>query len=129
MGGRTVTRPVDLATMPIFVRAGAIIPVDPVRQYTAEPVSEPTTIRIYQGADGQYTLYDDDGVSQEYLHNRGSWTRFTWNDASRRLTIGPATPPGAVESTRRRTFDVVLLPDESRRTVTYTGSSIQIVIR
>jgi alpha-glucosidase/alpha-D-xyloside xylohydrolase len=129
IGGRTVTRPVDLATMPIFVRAGAIVQVDPVRQYTAEPVSEPTTIRIYQGADGQYTLYDDDGVSQEYLHNRGSWTRFTWNDASRRLTIGPATPPGAVESTRRRTFDVVLLPDESRRTVTYTGSSIQIVIR
>jgi hypothetical protein len=42
-GGRTVTRPVDLATMPIFVRAGAIIPVDPVRQYTGEPVSEPTT--------------------------------------------------------------------------------------
>ena len=61
--------------MPIYVRAGAIIPVDPVRQYTAQPVTEPTTLKVYRGADGQFTLYDDDGISQEYLKGRGSWTR------------------------------------------------------
>ena len=66
-GGRTVTRQVDLGTMPIYVRAGAIIPFDPVRQYTAQPVTEPTTLRVYTGADGEYTLYEDDGISQEYL--------------------------------------------------------------
>jgi alpha-glucosidase/alpha-D-xyloside xylohydrolase len=58
---------VDLATMPIFVRAGAILPLDPVRQYTSEAVGEPTTLRTYRGADGQYTLYEDDGISQDYL--------------------------------------------------------------
>ena len=66
-GGQDVTRQVDLATMPIYVRAGAIIPVDPVRQYTSEPVTEPTTLKVYRGADGEYTLYEDDGISQEYL--------------------------------------------------------------
>jgi alpha-glucosidase (family GH31 glycosyl hydrolase) len=55
-GGGTVTRAVDLATMPIFVRAGAIIPLDPVRQYTSQVVGEPTTLRVYRGVDGQYTL-------------------------------------------------------------------------
>ena len=66
-GGQDVIRKVDLATMPIYVRAGAIIPIDPVRQYTAQPVTEPTTLRVYRGANGQFTLYDDDGISQEYL--------------------------------------------------------------
>jgi alpha-glucosidase/alpha-D-xyloside xylohydrolase len=49
-GGQTVSRPVDLETMPIYVRAGAIVPVDPVRQYTAQPVTEPTTLKVYRGA-------------------------------------------------------------------------------
>ena len=61
--------------MPIYVRAGAIIPVDPVRQYTSQPVDGPTGLRVYRGADGQFTLYDDDGISQDYLAGRGSWTR------------------------------------------------------
>ena len=76
----SVARAVDLATMPIYVRAGAIIPVDPVRQYTSEPVAEPTTLRVYRGADGQFTLYEDDGISQDYLKAKGSWTRIVWND-------------------------------------------------
>ena len=65
-GGKWVDRPVDLATMPIYVRAGAIIPLDPVRQYTAQPVTGPTTLRVYPGADGDFTLYDDDGKSPGY---------------------------------------------------------------
>jgi alpha-glucosidase/alpha-D-xyloside xylohydrolase len=89
-GGRTVTRAVDLATMPIYVRAGAIIPVDPVRQFTGQHVEGPTTLRIYRGQDGQFTLYDDDGVSQAYLEGRGAWIRMTWHDAARRLTIPAA---------------------------------------
>ena len=71
-GGSTLTREVDLATMPIYVRAGAIIPVDPVRQYMAQPVADPTTLRIYGGASGEFTMYDDDGHSQDYLRNKGT---------------------------------------------------------
>jgi alpha-glucosidase/alpha-D-xyloside xylohydrolase len=125
-GGRTVTRQVDLATLPIYVRAGAIIPFDPVRQYTSQRVSEPTTLRIYRGADGEYTLYEDDGISQDYVKGRGTWTRMTWNDRAKQLTIEPGAPKGATNVTAKRAFRVLLLPDGTTRDVTYAGKRIQI---
>ena len=128
-GGRSVTREVDLATMPIFVRAGAIVPVDPVRQYTSQAVAEPTTIRIYRGADGRYVLYDDDGVSQAYLRRRASWTRLTWDDTARRLTIAPGPPAGATNVVSPRTFRVLTLPDSAAATVRYEGAPISVTPR
>jgi alpha-glucosidase/alpha-D-xyloside xylohydrolase len=91
-GKRMVTRSVDLATLPLFVRAGAILPLDPVRQYTAQKVSGPTNLRIYPGANGGFTLYDDDGQSLGYRDGSDSktaWIQFRWDDAARRLTIAP----------------------------------------
>jgi alpha-glucosidase/alpha-D-xyloside xylohydrolase len=91
-GKRWIERPVDLATMPIYARAGAIIPLDPVRQYTAQSVTEPTLLRIYPGADGEFTLYDDDGQSLGYLKGSDSketWIHFKWQDAAGKLTIEP----------------------------------------
>jgi alpha-glucosidase (family GH31 glycosyl hydrolase) len=121
-GGTTVTRSIDLTTMPIYVRAGAIIPVDPVRQYTSERTDDPTTLRIYRGADGGYTLYEDDGITQEYLQRRGSWTRMTWNDRTRQLTLEPGAPRGATNVATKRTFKVQLLPEGTTKEVTYAGS-------
>jgi alpha-glucosidase (family GH31 glycosyl hydrolase) len=91
-GHRWIDRPVDLSTLPIYVRAGAIIPLDPVRQYTAQPVTGPTTLHVFPGADGEFTLYDDDGQSLGYAYDTDSrtiWIRFRWDDAARRLTIEP----------------------------------------
>jgi alpha-glucosidase (family GH31 glycosyl hydrolase) len=127
-GGRSISRDVDLATMPIFVRAGAIIPADPIRQYTTQPVTAPTTLRVYAGADGRYVLYDDDGVSQEYLQNRGSWTRLTWTDRARRLTIEPGAPAGATNVVTPRTFEVVVIPTGRRATVTYAGTPVTVAL-
>lgn len=86
-GGQLIARAVDLATMPLYVRAGAIVPVGPIKQYTSEPVPEPITLRIYPGADGHFTWYDDDGIS--YAFERGEFmrTQCTWNNPSRTLTI------------------------------------------
>jgi alpha-glucosidase (family GH31 glycosyl hydrolase) len=123
-GGRSVTRPVDLATMPIYVRAGALVPIDPIRQYTAQAVNEPTTIRIYSGADGQYTLYDDDGISQEYLTGRGSWIRLTWNDRTRALTLEPGAPSSASTIPDERRFRVQVMPEGTTRDVRYAGKRI-----
>ena len=120
-GGRTIARAVDLATMPIYVRAGAIVPVDPVRQYTAEDVTEPTTLRIYTGADGRFTLYDDDGISQAYLKGSGSWIRLTWNDRAQRLTIEPGAPTGAADVVRPRELRVQRLPHGEIKSVRYDG--------
>jgi len=86
-GGRSVTSDVDFASIPLYVRAGAILPMGPIRQYTNEPSDEPVTLRIYPGADGNLTWYDDDGIS--YAHERGEFMRAecAWNDAARTLTI------------------------------------------
>jgi alpha-glucosidase (family GH31 glycosyl hydrolase) len=125
-GGTTVTRAVDLSIMPMYVRAGAIIPFDPVRQYTSQPVAEPTTLKVYRGANGEFTFYDDDGVSQEYLQNRGSWIGMRWDDGARRLTLAPAPPRGSTNVVRNREFVVTLLPEGTTRRVSYTGRSINV---
>jgi alpha-glucosidase/alpha-D-xyloside xylohydrolase len=113
---------VDLATMPIYVRAGSIIPFDPVRQYLAQPVTEPTTLKVYSGANGAFTLYEDDGNSQNYLQNKGTWTKLSWDDGAKQLTISAAPPAGVSnESTAAREFKVELLPAGTVKTVTYNG--------
>jgi alpha-glucosidase (family GH31 glycosyl hydrolase) len=128
-GGRSITRDVDLATMPIYVRAGALIPVDPIRQYTSEPVTGPTTLRVYRGADGTFALYEDDGISQEYLRNVATVTRFTWVDRTGRLTITPEPQTGVPNPPSPRTFEIVVLPEGTRRTVTYAGRPITLDVR
>jgi len=125
-GGRTIERAVDLATMPIYARAGAIVPVDPVRQYADEAVSGPTSLQVFPGANGAFTLYDDDGISQAYLAGRGNWIRMTWNDATRTLTLEPGAPAGATDVVRPRAFRVVL-PDGSAKDVSYSGRRVTAV--
>jgi len=91
-GKQWIECPVDLATMPLYARAGAIIPLDPVRQFTSQSVTAPTTLRIHPGANGEFTLYDDDGQSLAYRaasDSNATWVRFRWDDARRRLTIEP----------------------------------------
>ncbi|HVS97699.1 MAG TPA: TIM-barrel domain-containing protein [Puia sp.] len=128
MGGRTVRRAVDLSILPIYVRAGAIIPFDPVRQYTSEPVSEPTTLRLYPGADGSFTLYDDDGISQEYLRGLGTWIRLSWDDRGRVLTLQPGASKYGVSQPVHRVF---VVRDMSRtgaegRVIRYNGKKMQV---
>jgi alpha-glucosidase (family GH31 glycosyl hydrolase) len=113
--------------MPIFARAGAVIPFDPVRQYMEQPVDDPTTLRVFTGANGTFTMYEDDGISLDYLENRASWTRLTWNDATRRLTLEPAPPPGATNLTAtERTFLVELIPSGETRTIRYRGERMEV---
>lgn len=119
-GGREITRPVDLETLPLYIRAGAILPFDPVRQYTGQAVAEPTTIRIYEGADGEFILYEDDGGSQDYTRNKGAaWTRFHWDDRAKRLSIDPDQRSTARPASRR--YRLLLLPAGSKRSVEYRG--------
>jgi alpha-glucosidase (family GH31 glycosyl hydrolase) len=91
-GKHWIERQVDLATIPLYVRAGGIVPLDPVRQFTSQPVSGPTVLQIYPGADGEFTLYDDDGQSLGYKNGSDAktvWIHFRWDDSARRLTIEP----------------------------------------
>jgi alpha-glucosidase (family GH31 glycosyl hydrolase) len=126
-GGTTVKRKVDLATMPIYVRAGSIFPFDPVRQYLAQPVTEPTTLKVYSGSNGEFTMYEDDGISQNYLQNKGTWTKLSWDDAAKKLTISAAPPRGVTNvSFAPREFRVELLPAGTVKTVTYNGRQLEV---
>ena len=126
-GRRTVSREVDLATMPIYVRAGAIIPFDPIRQYTAQPVDEPTTIKVFSGADGRFTLYADDGTTLDYLQGARALTLFTWNDKAKKLSIRPVADQ-ADGTGAARTFRVELLPGSSTQEVRYEGKPVEIML-
>jgi alpha-glucosidase/alpha-D-xyloside xylohydrolase len=123
-GGRWLERPVDLATLPLYVRAGAIVPLDPVRQYTAQPESEPTTLRVYPGSDGEFVLYEDDGVSLDYLRDRATWTRVRWDDSHRILTIEPDAR-SKMKSAPVRRFQILIVPEGGRKTVEYLGRKLQ----
>ena len=85
-GGRQVTRAVDLATLPLYVRAGAIIATGPVKQSTGEVSAEPLRLTIYPGQDGATTLYQDDGISLG--HQRGAWQAFrlAWSEGTGKLS-------------------------------------------
>ena len=87
-GGQEVTTETDLSHIPVFVRGGSILPYGPVRQYATQAVSEPLEIRIYPGADATFTLYEDDGCSNDYRQGKCCRTVLTWNQAKRCLSIG-----------------------------------------
>jgi alpha-glucosidase/alpha-D-xyloside xylohydrolase len=120
VGGQTVTRDVDLSIMPIYARTGAIIPFDPVRQYMEQEVTEPTTIRVYAGANGNYRWYEDDGKSQEYLNGRFAWTHLHWDDAAKRLTLERDAKAGTLPA-RPRKLIVELLPAGIKKELDYDG--------
>jgi len=125
-GGTWVDRAVDLSTMPIYVRAGAIIPFDPVRQYADQPVTAPTTLRIYPGADGDFTLYDDDGISQDYLKGKATWIRMVWNDAAHTLTLSPGAPAGMTSQAVHRNFAIQVMTPSSHpaKPIVYVGKQV-----
>ncbi len=110
-GNRMINRLVDLKTMPIYVKAGAIIPVSPIRQYTNQIVSKPDTIRIYSGANGNFTLYSDDGFSQNYLKGDYRTIRFLWNNAKKCLTAKITHPFKQQNESLPTSFFVLLLPE------------------
>src|SRR6185437_9228542 len=106
-GGVELNRDVDLATIPLYVRAGACIPMGPVRQYAMEPSTEPLTLQVYPGADGRSTLYEDDGISFRY--QQGDFTKLecSWDDASRtlRMTSSRPIPPSRAKNVRIQAMD------------------------
>lgn len=106
-GGREVSRPVDLETLPLYVRAGSILPLGPVKQYVEEKVDGPLSLTIYPGADASFMLYEDDGNSFNY--RKGEWTgiEMTWRDASKTLDLRLA-PGSRMLAPERRAITVEL---------------------
>lgn len=119
-GGREVNRNVDLATMPLYVRAAAILPLGPVKQYATEKSEEPLTITVYPGANGEFVLYEDDGITFDYEKGQFSRIKFTWDDHARRLTLSlPEEYQWAGRGPRK--FVVRVAGKAAQHKVTFTG--------
>ena len=86
-GGREMARKVDLETIPLFVRAGAIIPMGPIRQYVDEKVEAPLALWVHPGADGDFSLYEDDGKTFNCRLGEFMKIRIAWKDAKRLLQL------------------------------------------
>ena len=123
-GGQKVTLQTQLDRVPMFVRAGSILPLGPEMQYTGEKSWDNLEIRIYPGADGTFVLYEDEGDNYNYEKGVFATIAFQWNNKSQTLTIGnrQGTYPGMLES---RHFTVVL-PDGRQQSVAYEGSSVEV---
>jgi alpha-glucosidase (family GH31 glycosyl hydrolase) len=122
-GGREISREVDLETMPLYVRAGSILALGPVKQYTGEKVDQPLSISIYPGADASFLLYEDDGSSFNY--RKGEWMgiQMAWNDASRVLTMHLASGARMLPPLRRN-IEVKL--DQTTRAVVFEGHPLEV---
>ena len=73
--------------MPLYVRAGAMIPMGPVKQYTGEKVDGPLTLWVHPGADGAFSWYEDDGTTFDFRKGQFMKVNVAWNDGQRRLTL------------------------------------------
>jgi alpha-D-xyloside xylohydrolase len=87
-GPKFITAPAPLDTLPLYVRAGSILPLGPVMQYTGEKPADPIELRIYGGGDGDFTLYEDDGETYSYEKGAYATIPMHWSDSTKTLTIG-----------------------------------------
>jgi alpha-D-xyloside xylohydrolase len=87
-GGRRITVPSPIETLPLMVRAGSIVPFGPDLQYAMEKPADPIELRVYPGADGTFTLYEDEGDSYRYEKGAYATISFSWNDKAKTLAIG-----------------------------------------
>jgi alpha-D-xyloside xylohydrolase len=133
VGGATVIVDAPLDRIPLEVRAGSILPLGPVIEYAGQ-ATDPIELRVYPGADADFTLYEDEGDSYRYERGAHSTVALHWDDATRMLTIGArqGSYPGMAAG---HTFNVVIVsagngvggdatasPD---KTIQYTGVTIE----
>ncbi len=134
-GGRTITANAPYDQIPLFVRAGAIVPFGPEEQYIGEKSARTLTVYVYAGANGRFTLYEDDGLTYDYERRQFSEIPFTWNDATRTLTVGARAGSFGGMLTDR-TFNVVLVTPSApagysqaptpTKTVAYDGRAVSV---
>jgi hypothetical protein len=127
-GGREISRPVDLATMPLCVRAGSLLALQPVKQYTAEKAEGPLVIWIYPGVDGQTTLYEDDGLTLGY--RKGEWMgiRMAWSEQKRKLSLRLAEGSRMLPPLSRP-VEVRIVSEETRRSLVFEGRLLELTLQ
>ena len=123
-GGQNLKVTTTLNKIPLFVRAGSIIPIGPDVQYTNEKKWDNLIINVYPGADGTFTLYEDEG--DNYNYESGAYTEIpmTWNDTSHTLTIG--SKKGSYNGMLSERKFTVRTPNGNKKTITYKGKIVTV---
>ncbi len=108
--GQRINTAAPIKTLPLFVRAGSIIPMGPFLQYSGEKPADPIELRIYRGTDGKFTLYEDEGDNYDYEKGKYATIPISWNEAKHILEIGQRAGefPGML---KERTFHIVWVSD------------------
>ena len=119
----TVNAP--LSTIPLFVKAGSIVPMGPTSSTRRESI-DPLEIRIYKGQDGSFTLYEDEGDTYNYESGKYSQIPFTWNESTQQLTIG-ARMGSYTGMPTSRTFNIVWVGPNHGNDVDVTATPDQVV--
>jgi alpha-D-xyloside xylohydrolase len=137
-GGDTIDAPAPYDSIPLYVKAGSILPFGAEIQYTTEKKPDPLMLFIYQGSDGDFTLYEDDGLT--YNYEKGLFARIPiyWNDAGKTLTIGKREG-SFPEMLTERTFQLVFVSKTKQvgfsftpqpdRTVHYNGDEVVVKLQ
>ena len=136
-GGRSTTASAPVGIIPLFVRAGSIVPFGPDIQYTSEKPADPTELRVYAGADGDFTLYEDEGDNYNYEHGTYATIPIHWDNNRKTLTIG-VRKGGFPGMLAQRSFDIVLVKPghgiggettaSPNQVVRYQGKQVQVQI-
>ncbi|HVJ09533.1 MAG TPA: glycoside hydrolase family 31 protein [Acidisarcina sp.] len=136
-GGRTLQASAPLDRLPLYVRAGSILPLGPEMEYSTQKPADPIELRIYAGANGSFTLYEDENDNYNYEKGLGATIPLQWSDFSHTLRIGErhGSFPGMLAS---RTFHVVLVgpnhgagiaaSPSADKVVSYAGKAIEVIL-
>ncbi|MGA2597197.1 MAG: glycoside hydrolase family 31 protein [Bryobacteraceae bacterium] len=124
-GGRAIDAPAPLDRMPLYVRAGSIVPFGPDVEYASEKPADPIELRVYPGANADFTLYEDENDNYDYEKGVYATIPMHWDDASNTLTIRDrkGSFPGMLQS---RTFNVMFVDTGASRNVPYSGKSVSV---
>ncbi|MDZ7261114.1 MAG: DUF5110 domain-containing protein, partial [candidate division KSB1 bacterium] len=124
-GGQTLPVPSPIDEIPLFIKEGSIIPMGPFIQYTTESVN-PIELRIYPGADGNFTLYEDENDNYNYEQAIYSTINFQWDEKNRQLIIGDRTGefPNMLKS---RKFHIILVSERNGTGVDWAQNPAKII--
>jgi alpha-D-xyloside xylohydrolase len=136
--GSRIDAPAPYDATPVFVKAGAIVPFGPELQYTGEKPADPLTVYVYSGANGSFTLYEDQGATYDYERGAYAEIPLRWNDASGTLTVG-RRQGSFPEMLKERDIRVVLVSKDKPvgfsfdatpvKSVHYTGESVDVKLK
>ena len=126
-GGQEVTLATTIDKIPLFIKAGSIVPFGPQVQFATEKKWDDLEIRVYPGANAEFTLYEDENDNYNYEKGIYSTISFTWNDAKKSLTINDrkGTFPGML-GTRKFNIVVISTGKKVEKIVTYSGKKVSV---